>query len=647
VGDRLAARTAPVAGSRLAAVTAAVLGTDDPAAADRLTALAAHWPKPARLGLRAGAGLVDALARWRAGRGWSTLDAADRDRVLRTVTASRIGGPLVELLKVPMLAAATTAAATTASAGTAPAGTAAAGTAPAGTAAAGTAAAGTAAAGTVALARPDAELDCTPAQHWPTCTTADAVVVGSGAAGAMTARTLARAGLRVVVVEEGRRWTVDEFRSRPPIERFAGLYRGGGATMALGRPPILLPVGRAVGGTTVVNSGTCYRTPPAVLRRWRDDHGAHLADPDRFAALLDEVEATLRVAPQPMDVLGRNGRIALDGAAALGWPAAPLRRNAPGCAGSCQCAVGCPRNAKFGVHLNALPQACAAGARIVTNARAGRILVEHGAAVGVTAHRPDGTELQVLAPLVMVAAGATETPPLLRRSGLGGHPAMGRGLAVHPACSVAGRFPSPVGGAPAVMQSVGIEALHDQGILIEATASPAGIVSFPLPGIGSELAAELAASDHLATLGAMVADAPAGRVAGSRRPWVHYQLTRGDADKLRRAILAMGRLLFAAGADEVLTGLSRHPVARSPAELSAAVATSATSELHLAAFHPTGSVAMGADPSRAPVDPSGQLRGVTGVYVTDASLLPTCPGVNPQLTIMAMALGVSSSCASR
>jgi choline dehydrogenase-like flavoprotein len=343
-----------------------------------------------------------------------------------------------------------------------------------------------------------------------------------------------------------------------------------------------------------------------------------------------------------MGPLGRNGLIALAGAERLGWRAAPLRRNAPGCVGSAQCAVGCPHNAKYGVHMNALPQACEAGARIVSEARAERILVERGTATGVRVHRPDGTFFEILAPRIVVAAGTTRTPLLLRRSGLGGHPRLGRGMAVHPATNLAGRFAEPVVSWSGVMQSVGIEELHADGILIEATAAPPGMSSFPLPGLGRDLRRELAGADRLAVLGAMIADAPSGRVHGARhRALIRYDLAREDAARLRRALVAMGRVLFAAGAEEVLTGLARKPVVRDEAELTRAVAMAAPADLHLAAFHPTGTAKLGADGARAPVDPAGRLRGVRGVHVADASVLPSCPGVNPQLTIMAMALAVA------
>jgi choline dehydrogenase-like flavoprotein len=491
--------------------------------------------------------------------------------------------------------------------------------------------------------RPDPQLAITPAAEWPHSSSCDVVVIGSGAGGAFAARALARAGLDTVIVEEGERWTVERIRGSHPLDRFAGIYRDGGTTMALGNPPIALPLGRAVGGTTMINSGTCFRPPAAVATSWHKEHGFALADLELLGPRIADVEATIGVAPAPMEVLGRNGELALEGAAALDWQSAPLRRNAPGCRGACQCALGCPNNAKGGVHLNALPQACEAGARIVAGLRVQRVLSEAGRAVGVLAHRPHGSEVRISAPLVIVAAGAIPTPPLLRRSGLGRHPRLGRNLSIHPATGITAGFGQQVVPWSGVMQSVGIEELHEsEGVLIEATGSPPGMGAISAPGYGTHLLGRLDRAADRAMIGAMIADEPSGRVFGSRAPIVSYRLAKADERRLAVAIEAMARVMLAAGANDVELG-GGAPAVRSEAELEAAMQRLDVRRLRLAGFHPSGTAAAGSDPARHPVDSEGRLRGVKGVWVADGSILPSCPGVNPQLSIMAMAMGVGEA----
>ncbi|MBI2701510.1 MAG: GMC family oxidoreductase [Mycobacterium sp.] len=585
--------------------------------AERVDRYLSRIPATSRLAVRAGLFSLAAASYLTTGRSMARLGPGEREQVLHRIAALNAeAGAAVEGMKVISLLAngADTYAAELLSRAQAD-----------------------------AAVRPDAVLDVTRSADSASVVTTDVVIVGSGAGGAMAARTLARAGLASVVLEEGRRWTVEEFRTTHPIDRYAGLYRGAGATIALGRPAVVLPMGRAVGGTTVVNSGTCFRPPEAVQRHWRDKFGLGFADPDQLRAHLDEVERTLQVAPVPLDVMGRNGNLLLDAAGALGWQAAPIPRNAPGCDGCCQCAIGCPHNAKFGVHLNALPQACAAGARIISEARIERVLVEGGRARGVRARRPDGTAIDVLAETVIIAAGATETPVLLRRSDIGFHPRIGRNLALHPASVLAGRFEDDVYAWRGVLQSAAVHEFHESdGVLIEATSTPPGMGSMVFPGYGVELLRWLDRAPHVATFGAMVADQGVGSVHSVRgETVVRYDIAPADIAKLRVALQAMGKLLFAAGAVEVLTGLPGGATVKSEAELRDVLARTNPRSLHLAAFHPTGTAAAGADEQVCPVDATGRLRGVDGVWVADASILPSCPEVNPQVSIMALALAVA------
>jgi choline dehydrogenase-like flavoprotein len=140
----------------------------------------------------------------------------------------------------------------------------------------------------------------------------------------------------------------------------------------------------------------------------------------------------------------------------------------------------------------------------------------------------------------------------------------------------------------------------------------------------------------------MIADEPSGRVLGARRPTVVYRLDRADRRRLRVALDACGRVLLAAGAERIELGGGAPPVSDA-ADLREIVAAIDLRRLRLAAFHPTGTAAAGSDPSRHPVDPEGRLRGADGVWVADASILPSCPGVNPQLSIMALAAGVGTA----
>jgi choline dehydrogenase-like flavoprotein len=472
----------------------------------------------------------------------------------------------------------------------------------------------------------------------------DVVIVGSGAGGAAAAATLTEAGLDVVVLEAGRHYDRDSY-PRDQLAAIASLYRDGGLTIASGRPRIPVPVGRVVGGTTVVNSGTCFRAPEPVLDDWARRFGIEWArdlDPD-FA----EAEEMLRVTQLDAARIGRNGTLAMEGAAALGAHGAPISRNAGDCVQCSSCPCGCPIDAKRGMHVSYLPRAVAAGARIRAGVEARRILVEDGRAVGVEC-RVDDPERRprpftVRARRAVIAAGgAFGTPELLRRSGLGSR-AVGRNLHLHPACWVGARYEEEVRGWEGVMQSFYVDEWASQGILLEATFTPPAFGGAWLAGTGVEHQRGMLDLAHVASIGVQLTDRSTGRVGvrpgGS--PRLSYDLGREDAARVGFGIARAAEIHFAAGATEVYPNVAGIKSLK-PSDLAAFEArTFKPAELRLEGFHPMGTARIAADPDAGACAPDGSLYGTKGIYVADASLFPTALGVNPMMTIIAFAKQVA------
>jgi choline dehydrogenase-like flavoprotein len=473
----------------------------------------------------------------------------------------------------------------------------------------------------------------------------DVVVVGSGAGGAVVAATLAEAGLRVLVLEEGDQVTEADLNGAP-FDRFQRFCRDNGMTQVLGRPPIPLPLGKVVGGTTVVNSGTCFRAPERVLRQWEREHGIVGAAPDELAEHYEPLEDFLNVRPVPWELLGPNGMAAHRGATALGLSGGPLLRNIRDCHGCGQCAFGCPTNAKQAMHVSYLPRAEKAGARVFSRCRVDRIEITDGRATGVQAtlldrgSKPAG-KLRVKARHVIVCAGAIHTPALLHSSGVPDVSMQtGRNLRIHPATGVGGFFDDDIVNWKGTLQSYYIDALFDSHeVMFEATTTVPSVGAGSVPGIGATAMAELGSFRRLATLGFYVSDTSAGRVRTIRgEPVATYRMNELDAHRMGVAIAVASEVLLAAGAERVYPGLPGMDSISAREDLEQLRTRRIRPEhLRLTAFHPMGTVRMGADPATSVVDPFGHHHQVDGLWVADASVFPSCVGVNPQMTIMAFA----------
>jgi choline dehydrogenase-like flavoprotein len=473
----------------------------------------------------------------------------------------------------------------------------------------------------------------------------DVVIVGSGAGGAVAAATLAEAGLDVIVLEAGEHYDRESY-PRDRLEAIAELYRDGGLTIAEGRPPIPVPVARVVGGTTVINSGTCFRAPMPILDDWKDRFGVSWAGD--LAADYAEAEEFLHVTQLDPERMGRNGQLAMEGAAAIGASGAPIHRNAGNCVQCSSCPFGCEIDAKRGMHVSYLPRAVAAGARIRAGVRVERILVEDGRAVGVSCSTRAGASgasrtFTVRARRATIAAGgALGTPELLQRSGLGGRQ-VGRNLHIHPACWVGARYGEEVRGWEGVMQSFYVDEWEQQRILLEATFTPLAFGGAWLLGSGRAHQEAMLDFGHVGSIGVHLCDHSSGRVGlgptGSLR--ASYKLDSDDASRLAFGIARAAEIHFAAGATEVYPNIARVGVLK-PGDLARFEATSfKPSELRLEAFHPMGTARIAADPGEGACAADGSVNGTRDLYVADASLFPTSVGVNPMMTIIAFAKKVA------
>jgi len=471
----------------------------------------------------------------------------------------------------------------------------------------------------------------------------DVVVVGTGAGGAPVAWELAGRGYAVLLVEEGPLFTRADFSGRP-LEMMAKLYRRGGSTVAAGNTVIPIPVGRGVGGTTLINSGTCFRVPAATLAGWGDAVGRGELTADVLAPYYEVVERELEVAPSSAAAIGKPGELIARGCDELGYSHHPLLRNAPGCDGQGVCAFGCPTDAKRSTNVSFVPGAVKRGAQLVTGLKVERVLLDGERAVGVVGRSTlqPARKVTVRASVVVLACGTLHTPTLLLRQGIANASGeLGRNLSIHPATAALARFDEPVNSWRTVPQGYAIDHFASEGLMFEGGSIPLDMTAASLPGFGPGYVDFIEQYNHLLCFGFMVKDTSRGRIhrTSSGEPRITYWMNDRDTAQLRRGLGILARVYFAAGAREVRLPIPGHPPVRSLSDVEALERRPlAPRNVELTAYHPLGTARIGKDPLRSVLDVTQETHDVHNLFVCDGSVMPGSLGVNPQMTIMAMAL---------
>lgn len=475
----------------------------------------------------------------------------------------------------------------------------------------------------------------------------DVVIVGSGAAGAILAHELAHSGVACTVLEEGSAVNRGEL-SASPRKIVSRLYREQGFFASLGKPVIPIPLGRCLGGTTVINSGTWLRTPLAVIQSWQRDLGLQTLTPAEFDRLASVLENFIGVETAKFSTMGASNTKFNEGLKRLGLEGKPLVRNTRDCVGSGFCCYGCPTQAKQSMDVSIIPRASGAGAQFIVDAKVEKIVLKGSRVAHLIVRDPrqrQGRGVRVTARHFVLAAGAIGSPALLQKSGIC-LKQVGRNLTIHPTTKVLALFDEKINGWRGTPQALAYDGLQGEGIMFEGVFLPPDVLGAALPFYVpyEEIMDNM---ERLAGFGALIHDSQAGRVrhlplVGTK---VFYSLGELDVRRMQKAIAFMARVYLKAGARKVFTFVkTKKNVLASEGDVDEfAGLCLKNTDVESMAFHPLGTCRMGTSAKDSVVDERNLVHGLENLFVCDGSVVPTKLGVNPQATIMCFALRLAES----
>jgi choline dehydrogenase-like flavoprotein len=478
---------------------------------------------------------------------------------------------------------------------------------------------------------------------------ADVAIVGSGPCGAVVAYELARAGRRVVLLEEGPPFTPADFELEGS-RSMARTMREGGLRSTRGT---ILPTMQAIalGGGSLVNSAICVRPPDTVFERWATGFELEITNRAQLDPHYDAVAEFLGIAPTPENVLGRRNTLFRDGCDALGYASEPIARNVRGCRGSGECFTGCRNRAKQSMDISYIPAAIRHGARVLTSVQVQELQHEGSRALGVSGQVAEpltgrlSHRFRVRAKIVVLAAGCMATPVLLQRSGNAANRSgqVGENLQFHPGVAIAGFFPERVD--PQFGATQGYQSLHflDQGFKLETLWAPPAVMAVRMPGFGHPLQQIFSEFPHMAVWDAIASTHKSlGSVRARRRgldPQLTWHMHPDDVRILARALWALAEIFFAAGATKIMPGVNGlseifHSLAEAEPLRTHPIRAS---DLVCGGNHAFCTTRMHGDPSRGVVDEIGRCHDFDNLYIADTGIFPQCPSVNPMFTGMALA----------
>ena len=478
----------------------------------------------------------------------------------------------------------------------------------------------------------------------------DVCVIGSGAAGAILAYHLAKAGREVLVVERGRYVEPRDF-TEDEVEMIGKLYADGVFQQTQDFRFTVLQ-GSCVGGSTVVNNAVCFEPPEQVLARWNDPaiHAAGL-DLGRLRSSTAEVTRFLHIATQDAAPLNPSAGKYVGGAAALGLNPPDLevdvvRANIEGCFGCGYCNIGCAFGKKLSMLDTALPWAqheFPGRLRIIAECEVQRLRALSGRGqrvIDARAKFPDGRKVTIRAKTFVVSTGAIASPYLLLRSGIGRGLPVGRHACFNLGAPLTAEFDEVMNAYDGLQISHYGRPRPERGWVFETWWNPPVAQAVNMPGWFEDHFHNMLRYNRLMAVGALVGSAGNAQIkeALTGGPEIIYTPERADLLKLADALKELGRILFAGGARRVMANTVGYDVFTRPDELERLDQICLDpSYIALGTGHPQGGNAISTDPRRGVVGPDFRVHGYENLYVCDASVFPSSTTVNPQLTIMSLA----------
>lgn len=486
---------------------------------------------------------------------------------------------------------------------------------------------------------------------------ADVIIVGSGAGGGVTAEVLTQAGLNVVMLEAGSLQTSDDF-NMDEMDAYSKLYQEG-AGRATKDGAISIFQGRTVGGTTVVNWTSSFRTPTPTLDFWAKEFGVKGASHDEMAPYFAQMEERLKVEKWAMPP-NPNNQLLKVGCEKNNWSWAVIPRNVSGCWDLGYCGTGCPTNAKQSMLVTTIPEALKNKAQLFYHCSAEKLVFDEHSVKAVECHAlgndrytPTGVKLTFKAPYVVLAGGAINNPGLLLRSDAPDpHDRIGKRTTIHPVnanLSLMDEKVNPFYGAP---QSIYSDQFQwdtdgDMGFKLEVPPIHPVMGAQILGFHGHKLAEKMAKLAHFQTTIALMRDGFHEESQGGTieldqggRPVLDYPLTDHIWQGLRKAHHVMAEVQFAAGAKQVMPLHHDGQMYSNLKETKAAI-DALPQKLHrqrIMTAHLMGGCSMGEDVRQSVVNSDAKFHHADNLYVIDGSLFPTSIGANPQLSIYGMAL---------